>query len=93
MIRLRIICVLQYAESIKFRIYLNLRPVGSSTFQLGKQNEGNCLAFIIRHRIIHILQYALCNMHIILCLVMTYESSWVLFIVVNLAGKRPVASA
>jgi hypothetical protein len=38
MVRLRIICILQYAKCVKFVSYLSWQPVGNFTFQLGTQN-------------------------------------------------------
>jgi hypothetical protein len=43
----RIMCTLQYTKCTKFLSYLNWRTVGNSMFQLGTQNEVNCVTFII----------------------------------------------
>jgi len=52
-------CTLQYSKYIKFLSYLNLRPAGNSMIQLGTQNEGICLTFILRVIISLMIKYKL----------------------------------
>ena len=40
-------CVLQYSKYMKFLSYLNLRHAGNTTFQIGTQNKGYYLTFIL----------------------------------------------
>jgi len=47
-------CNLQYSKYITFLSYFNLRPAGNSMIQLGTQNEGICLTFIL-HVIISLM--------------------------------------
>jgi len=49
--------ILQYDKCIQFLSYHNWRPVDILTFRLGTQNERNPLTFIIRLRIMCVLQY------------------------------------
>jgi len=52
--------ITQFAKCLQFLSYLNWRPAGHPTFQLGTQNEGNCRICIIRLRITCICQYEKC---------------------------------
>ena len=54
-----VVCTLQCATFRKVLSCLNWRSAGNSTYQLGTQNEGNCLTFTTRLRITSIMQ---CNL-------------------------------